>query len=115
MPGEGACGTVKVGKVKFVGRLPVVNARGAEIVPSFRTCLMRYVVLGSMPATMKLVLCPGTMGSGAVLCQDRLGPCWLNWTYIELPAEGGALYRATRGLDVGLITALVPTTRDSAV
>ena len=71
--GVGACGSVKVGKVKFVGRLPVVNARGAEAVPSFRTSLMRYVVLGSMPATMKLVLSPGTMGSGAVSCQDRVG------------------------------------------
>ena len=69
---------------------------------------MRYVVLGSMPATMKLVLSPGTIGSGAVFCQDGLGPSWANWTYIELPAEGGALYRATRGLDVGLTTAAGP-------
>ena len=76
---------------------------------------MRYVVLGSMPATMKLVLSPGTMGSGAVVVQDGVEPSGLNSTYIELPAEGGALYRATRGLDVGLITAPVPTTRDSAV
>ena len=76
---------------------------------------MRYVVLGSMPATRKLVLSPGTMGSGAVNCQDWLEPSGLNWTYIELPEEGGALYRATRGLDVGLTTALDPTTRESAV
>jgi hypothetical protein len=34
---------------------------------------------------------------------------------IELPEEGGALYRATRGLDVELITALVPDTREAAV
>jgi hypothetical protein len=76
---------------------------------------MRYVVLGNMPATMKFVLSPGTTGSGAVLVQEGLGPSGLNWTYIELPEEGGALYRATRGLDMGLITALVPTTRDFAV
>jgi hypothetical protein len=80
-----------VGKGKFVGRDPVVNAKGAETVPSFRTCLMRYVVLGSIPATRKLVLSPGTIGSGAVLFQDRVGPSWLYWTYIELPVEGGAL------------------------
>ena len=34
---------------------------------------MRYVVSGSMPATMKLVLSPGTMGSWEVLVQDRVG------------------------------------------
>jgi hypothetical protein len=106
---------VKVGKVKFDGKFPVVNARGAEVVPSFRTSLMRYVVLGSMPATMKLVLFPGAMGCWAVLVQVGLGPSGLNWTYIEVPAEGGALNRATRGLDIGLITGLVPTTRDFAV
>jgi hypothetical protein len=106
---------VKVGNVTFVGRAPVVKVRGAEVVPSSRTCLMRYVVLGSRPATRKLVLSPGTMGSGAVLSQDGLGPGGLNSTVIVLPAEGGALYRATRGLDVGLITAPVPTTRDCAV
>ena len=64
---------------------------------------MRYVVSGSMPATMKLVLSPGTMGCVAVL-QDGEEPS-ANWTYIEVPGEGGALYRATRGLDIGLITA----------
>ena len=76
---------------------------------------MRYVVSGSMPATRKLVLSPGTMGCGAVVLQDWLEPSGLNSTYIELPEEGGALYRATRGLDVGLTTAPVPTTRESAV
>ena len=106
---------MKVGKVKFVGRVPVVNDRGSEIVPSFRTYLMRYVVLGNMPATMKLVLSPGTMGSGAVLRQDGLGPCRAELDVHRTAGGGGALYRATRGLDVGLITALVPTTRDFAV
>jgi hypothetical protein len=106
---------VKVGKVKFIGRSPVVNARVAEIVPSSRTCLMRYVVSGSMPATMKLVLSPGTMDCVAVRSQDSEEPIWANWTYIEVPGEGGALYRATKGLDMGLITALLPVTRDVAV
>src|SRR4051794_28197248 len=95
VPGAGGCSTVKVGKVKFVGRDPVVNARGAETVPSFRTCLIRYVVLGSMPATRKLVLSPGTMGCSAVELHDWLEPSGLNSTCIELPVEGGALYRAT--------------------
>jgi hypothetical protein len=100
-----------VGKVKFVGRLPVVNVRGLEVVPSLRTSLMRYGVLGSRPATKKLVLSAGTTGCGAVFRQDGLGPAGLNWTYIELATAGGALYKATRGLDVGLTTALLPTTR----
>jgi hypothetical protein len=55
------------------------------------------------------------MGSGEVELHDSLEPSGSNWTYIELPDEGGALYKATRGLDVGLITALAPTTRESAV
>ena len=64
---------------------------------------------------MKFVLLPGTMGSGEVFCQDGLGPCWANWTYIEAPGEGGALKRATSGLAVALTTGLSPTTRDCAV
>src|SRR5580704_8341200 len=68
-----------------------------------------------MPATMKLVLSPGTMGSGEVFCHDRFGPCLANWTYIEAPVEGGALYRATKGLAIGLTTAVSPVTRVWAV
>jgi hypothetical protein len=104
-----------MGNVRFAGKAPVLNVNGAEVVPSFRTCLIRYVVSGSIPATRMLVLFPGTMGAGLVLRQDGLGLMGANWTYNELPAEGGAPYSATRGLDVGLITALVPTTRDCAV
>ena len=89
--GGRACDTVKVGNVIVVGSDPVVNVSGAEVVPSFRTYLMRYVVSGSMPATMKLVLSPGTMGSGAVLLQDRAEPCLANSTYIEVPGDGGAV------------------------
>jgi hypothetical protein len=106
---------VKVGKVKFVGRGPVLNIKGAEVVPSSRTCLMRYVVSGSIPATRRLVLGPGTMGCWAVELQDWLESSGLNSTCIELPEEGDALYRATRGLDVGLTTAPDPTTREIAV
>jgi hypothetical protein len=80
-----------VGNVKLVGKLPVVNARGAEVVPSFTTSLMMYVVFGSRPATRKFVLSPGTMGSWVVSCHDGFGPDWLNWTYIEVPEQGGAL------------------------
>jgi hypothetical protein len=104
-----------VGKVKFDGRFPVLYAKEVETAPLLRTSLMRYVVLGNMPATMKLVLFPGTIGSWEVSVQVGTGLSGLNWTYIEVPEEGGALYRATSGLDIGLITALVPGTRDSAV
>jgi hypothetical protein len=55
------------------------------------------------------------MGSAAVELQGWMEPRGLNSTCIELPEEGGALYRATRGLDVGLTTALDPTTREAAV
>ena len=108
MPGAGGCRTLKVGKVKPVGRLPVVKVRGAEATPLF-TLRMRYVVLGSMPATRTLVLFPGTMGCAEVLVHDGLASSGLNCTYIEVPEEGGALYRATRGFVVGLTTALFPT------
>src|SRR5262245_57798478 len=105
VPLVGARWTAKVGKVKFAGRAPVVNVNGAEVVPSSRTCLNWYVVPGSIPATRKLVLSPGTMASGAVELQDWAEPSGWNSTCIDRPPEGGALYRATRGLDVGLTTA----------
>jgi hypothetical protein len=105
-----------VGKVKFVGRLPVVNVSGVEVVPSLRTSLIRYVVLGSKPATMKLVLVPGTIASEEVFSQvGAAGVSRLYWTYIELPEEGGALNRAIKGLAMGLTTALVPVIRVVAV
>jgi hypothetical protein len=44
-----------------------------------------------MPATRKLVLSPGTMGSGAVEVHVGFGPAGLYSTYIVLPGEGGAL------------------------
>src|SRR3954469_6805965 len=115
VPAVGACCTVKVGNLRLAGMLPVVNARGVETVPLSRTCLISYVVFGSMPATMKLVLCPGTMGIETVLRQVREGACWANSTCIDAPVEGGALYRAIRGLDMGEITALLPTIRVCAV
>ena len=91
VPGAGACSTVKLGKVRFVGRGPVLNANGAEVVPLFRTCLMRYVVLGNIPATRKLVLSPGTTGSAAVELQGWLVPAGWNSTCIERAEEGGAV------------------------
>jgi hypothetical protein len=106
---------VKVGKVKFVGRVPVVNVREVEVVPSLRTYLMRYVVLGSMPVTRKLVLSPGTIDPGEVLSHVGLDTSGLYWTYIELPEEGGALNRAMRGLEVELTTGLEPVIRVLAV
>jgi hypothetical protein len=115
VPPAGAFSNLNVGKVKFAGSGPVLNVSGAEVVPSFRTCLMRYGVSGRMPATRTLVLSPGTMGCSAVELQGWSEPSGRNSTCIEPPGEGGALYRATRGLDVGLTTALDPTTRESAV
>src|SRR5262249_11292889 len=113
--GPGGFGTVTVGKVKLVGSFPVVNVTEAEGVPLSITSLRRYFVLGSMPATMKLVLSPGTIACAAVSCQGTLGTFGLNCTYIELPDEGGALNKATRGLDMALTTLLVPVTRESAL
>src|SRR6266849_6781909 len=93
---------------------PVVKSKGAEVVPSLNTCRIWYVVLGSIPATKKFVLSPGTTASVLVSRQDGLSPAWLNWTNtVPASKDGGTLYRATRGLDVGLMTASEPVTRES--
>src|SRR5438034_1754490 len=92
---------------------PVVKSSGAEPVLSLSTSRISYVVLGSMPATKKLVLFPGTTGSVLVFLQDGEAPATLNWTNTEPAEEGGALYRATRGLSVGVMTAWEPVTRDA--
>ena len=76
---------------------------------------MRYVVSGRIPATRTLVLSPGTMGSSAVELQGWSEPCGLELDVHRTAGGGGALYRATRGLDVGLTTAPDPTTREPAV
>src|SRR5947208_6633324 len=113
LPGAGGCCTVKVGNGNVEGRAPVVNSRGAEPVPSLRTSRISYVVLGSMPATKKFVLFPGTTGSVLVFLQDGESLATLNWTNTEPADEGGALYKATRGLSVGVMTASDPVTRDA--
>src|SRR5437588_12509044 len=113
LPGAGGCCTVKEGKVNVEDRAPVVKSRGAEPVPSLRTSRISYVVLGSMPATKKFVLFPGATGSVLVFLQDGESPATLNWTNSVRAEEGGALYRATRGLSVGVMTAWEPVTRDA--
>src|SRR5204863_5444611 len=95
------------------GITPVVNRRGADPVPSLSTSRISYVVLGSMSATKKFVLFPGTTGSVLVFLQDGESPATLNWTNTVRAEEGGALYRATRGLSVGVMTASDPVTRDT--
>jgi hypothetical protein len=82
-------------------------------VPSLRTSRISYVVLGSIPATKKFVLFPGATGRVLVFLQDGESPAILNWTN-SVPAEvGGALYRATSGLSVGVMTAWDPVTREA--
>src|SRR5258707_8529112 len=93
--------------------LPVVKSSGAEPVPSLRTSRISYVVLGSMPATKKFVLFPGTTGSVLVFLQTEESPATRNWTNSDCAEEAGALYRATRGLSVGVMTASDPVTRDA--
>src|SRR5580765_2155408 len=105
LPGAGGCCTVKVGNGNVVGSDPVVNSRGTEPVPSLRTSRISYVVLGSMPATKKFVLFPGTTGSVLVFRHAGWSPATLNWTNTEPAEVGGALYRATRGLSVAVMTA----------
>src|SRR5689334_11660086 len=113
LPGAGGCCTVKVGNGNVAGSAPVVKSRGVEPVPSPRTSRISYVVLGSMPATKKFVLFPGTTGSVLVFLQDGESPATLNWTNSVRAEEGGALYRATSGLSVGVTTACDPVTRDA--
>src|SRR5258708_6447177 len=91
---------------------PVVNSNGAEAVPSLSTWRISYVVLGSIPATRKFSLFPVPQGSVLVLRQDGWSLATLNST-CSVPAEqGGALYRATRGLSIGVMTAWDPVTRE---
>src|SRR3954468_696379 len=99
--------------ITVAGIAPVVKNCGAEPVPSLRTSRISYVVLGSMPATKKFVLFPGTTGSVLVFLQDGESPATLNCTNTEPAEEGGALYRATRGLSVGVMTAWDPLTREA--
>src|SRR5260370_15079757 len=112
LPGPGGWLTVQVGNVNVEGRAPVVKSRGAEPVPSLRTSRISYVVLGSMPATKKFVLFPATTGSVLVFLQDGESLATLNSTNTEPAEVGGALYRATRGLSVAVITASDPPTLD---
>src|SRR5262249_13566425 len=91
----------------------VVKNRGAEPVPSLSTSRISYVVLGSMPATKRFVLFPGTTGSGSVFRQDGWSPATANWTKTVLAEEGGTLYKATRGLSVGVTTGCDPDTREA--
>src|SRR5207247_9989254 len=82
-------------------------------VPEPRTARISQGGLGSMPATKKFVLLPGTTGSVLVFLQDGESPATLNWTNTEPAEVGGALYRATSGLSVGVMTASDPVTRDT--
>ena len=75
---------------------------------------MRYVVLGSMPATMKLVLSPGTMGSGEVSCQDGVGPTGRTGRTSNCRARARTV-QSDQGVGHGADHRVVPTTRDSAV
>src|SRR5262245_47774160 len=101
--------------VKVAGTLPVVKSRGAEPVPSLKTCRIWYVVFGSIPATKKLVLVPGTTGRMSVFRHAGWSPATANWTKTVSADEGGTLYKATRGLRVGVTTACDPDTREATV
>src|SRR5262249_49530435 len=84
---------------------------GSDPVPSLNTCRISYVVLGSMPATKKLVLFPGTMVRMSVFRHAGWSPATANWTKTVAADEGGTLYIATSGLRVGVTTACDPDTR----
>src|SRR5262245_53050271 len=113
LSGPGGCRTVKAGMVKVAGMLPVVKSRGAEPVPSLKTWRIWYVVFGSMPATRKLVLLPGTTARASVFRHAGRSPATANWTKTVAADEGGTLYRATRGLGVGVTTACAPVPREA--
>src|SRR5579884_1484935 len=66
-----------------------------------------------MPATKKLVLRAGSLGSSLVLCHAELAPAAANSTWTVPFGPGGTLYRATSGLAVGLTTGSSPVTRES--
>src|SRR4051812_38540869 len=99
--------------VRFVGSPPVVKSWGDEPVPSLSTCRISYVVLGSMPATKKFVLFPGTTARASVFRQAGWSPATENWTKTVSAGVGATLYRATSGLGVGVTTSWVPVTREA--
>src|SRR5688572_6676220 len=66
-----------------------------------------------MPATKKFVLLPGTTARASVFRQDGSSPAGLNWTNVVAADDGGTLYSATSGLDVGLTTACEPDSREA--
>src|SRR4051812_28951783 len=101
LPGPGGWGTVKAGIVWFAGRLPVVKSTGAEPVPSLNTCRIWYVVFGSMPATKTLVLLFRSTARVSVFRHDGFGPATANWMKTVSADEGGMLYKATSGFEVG--------------
>src|SRR5262249_50293816 len=105
LPGPGGWLAVRAGIVKVGGRAPVVERKGAEPVPSPNTCRISYVVLGSIPATMMLVLSPGTTARMSVFRQAGSVPATANWTKTVSADEGGTLYKATSGLAVGVMIA----------
>src|SRR5262249_18112148 len=74
-------------------------------------CTSSYVVLGSIPPTTKFLLAPITHGSGFVRTHGPSSLAGLNATTIEPWLHGGALYRATRGLSVGVTTASADVAR----
>jgi hypothetical protein len=70
------------------------------------------VVFGSIPATKKLVLFPGTTASVLVFRHAGWSLATANWTNTDPAADGGTLYKATRGLSVGVMTGCDPVTRE---
>ena len=66
-----------------------------------------------MPATKKFVLFPDTTARVSVFRQDGWSLATLNWTNSVCAEVGGALYRATRGLSVGVMMACDPVTREA--
>jgi hypothetical protein len=66
-----------------------------------------------MPAMKKFVLFPGVTARASVLRQDGWSPAGLNWTKVVAADDGGTLYKATSGLDVGVTAACDPDSRDA--
>ncbi len=66
------------------------------------------------PTSFKPRIAPRTTGSGEVFVQGSRVPAARNWTYIELPADGGGAVEGDQGVAHGADHGSSPTTRDWA-
>src|SRR5262249_56652645 len=84
-----------------------------DAVPCPRRCRGLLGVVGSVAGSKKFGPFPGRGGGVLGFSQEGDSPATRNWTNSDRAEEAGALYRATSGFSVGVMTASDPVTRDA--